>query len=77
MAKLWQNKNFYAGTTLKLRRLPKGAFLISLFMITQASSTFTSAVSKENIIGCQFHPEKSQEHGLTLLNNFIHHNFNG
>lgn len=31
---------------------------------------FPSIVSKENIIGTQFHPEKSHASGLVLLNNF-------
>ena len=34
------------------------------------SKTFTCAISKNNLVATQFHPEKSGRHGLKLLKNF-------
>lgn len=39
--------------------------------VTNYSQDFVSVISKENIIGTQFHPEISQKNGLILLHNFF------
>ena len=38
---------------------------------TDYSSKVVCSVEKENILGTQFHPEKSDKAGLTLIENFI------
>ena len=35
------------------------------------SSDIVCSVEKENIFGTQFHPEKSDQIGLKVINNFI------
>lgn len=40
-------------------------------MTTKHGIEFTSAIVKENIMGVQFHPEKSHKFGMTLFKNFI------
>lgn len=37
---------------------------------TSYGHAFASVVENENIFGCQFHPEKSQRHGLSVLKSF-------
>jgi glutamine amidotransferase len=38
---------------------------------TDYETPFVSALRKDNIIGMQFHPEKSHDQGLQLLKNFV------
>jgi glutamine amidotransferase len=38
---------------------------------SEYSYTFCSAFEKENVIGVQFHPEKSHRFGMNLLKNFV------
>ena len=38
---------------------------------TLHNSLFTSVIAKDNVAGAQFHPEKSQLHGINFLRNFV------
>lgn len=42
----------------------------SLIASTQYGEKITAAVAKKNVIGCQFHPEKSGKVGLNILKAF-------
>ena len=45
----------------------------NILATTQYGTDFASIIQNNNVIGMQFHPEKSQSTGLQLLNNFIHY----
>ncbi len=38
---------------------------------TQYNTCIHASVEKDNVYGCQFHPEKSSETGLQILKNFV------
>ena len=72
-----------AGNPL-LKGIPKDAFFyfVHSFYVSPENPAdaaavchymidFAAAVSRDNIFAVQFHPEKSQECGLTILRNFI------
>lgn len=43
----------------------------NVLAITDYGVSFNSIVAKNNIVGIQFHPEKSQTNGLQIIENFI------
>ncbi len=49
--------------------IPKDPEIIAT--LTDYGRNFVSSVIKDNIVACQFHPEKSQELGLQLLKAFV------
>tara|TARA_Y100001970_G_scaffold245152_1_gene311952 strand:+ start:4518 stop:5132 length:615 start_codon:yes stop_codon:yes gene_type:complete len=38
---------------------------------TKYCNSFVSSINKENIYGAQFHPEKSHDQGIVIINNFV------
>lgn len=47
-----------------------GAFCDSVIANTEYGAPVTAAVAKNNVMGCQFHPEKSGDVGLNILKAF-------
>lgn len=47
-----------------------GAFCDSVIAYTEYGAPITAAVAKDNVMGCQFHPEKSGDVGLNILKAF-------
>lgn len=74
----FENKSSFFGN---LPNMPDFYFIHSYRMIPNAKQKnyatcnygidFLAAIKFENIYGAQFHPEKSQTNGLTLLKNFL------
>jgi glutamine amidotransferase len=44
---------------------------VDILHTTSYENAFISAVSKDNVFGVQYHPEKSQDTGLQIFKNFI------
>jgi imidazole glycerol-phosphate synthase subunit HisH len=78
-----EGENTWKGTALK--GVPNGAemYFIHSYILqptqsehvlawtTHGGFRFPSVIGKENILGCQFHPEKSGKAGLQILQNFV------
>jgi len=65
-----------------LRGIPDGSFVYythswrapvseDTAAVTNYGGAFTAAVERDNVMGVQFHPEKSSDTGLQLLKNFL------
>ncbi len=79
----WNNVDFTQDHAI-CRGVPKGAdfyFVHSFWAqctrpeqvlgICDYGGPVTAMLARDNIVATQFHPEKSQEHGLKLLENFL------
>lgn len=84
----WNAVSFAAGEWL-FAGLPSGEsdyyFVHSFHMVcaeqgdvagtTDHGGSITAAVRRGNLVATQFHPEKSQDNGLQLLQNWLDHDF--
>lgn len=62
-----QNSKFYFIHSFALQDINKSVCCLSLYEGIQ----FASIIMKDNVIGTQFHPERSGKQGLNLINNFL------
>jgi len=65
--KIDESDYFYFVHSFNFKTLKKKEILAS----TNYNDKYTSIINKKNIVGVQFHPEKSQSSGLRLLKNFV------
>jgi glutamine amidotransferase len=66
-SEMYENARFYFVHSYYFKSLnPK-----DILCTTEYEIKFTSVVEKENILGVQFHPEKSHKFGMKLLKNFV------
>ncbi len=49
----------------------------AILATTQYGREFVTVIQKDNIFGTQFHPEKSQANGLSVLKNFVEYHSEG
>ena len=68
---LWQNipqdsRFYFVHSYCALSERPQ-----EVYGETEYSCNFTAAAGRDNVFAVQFHPEKSQHAGLTLLENFV------
>lgn len=74
-------KDFQNGLTASLDKEQRFYFVHSYYakcdkednimMTCEYGIEFAAAVIKENVMGVQFHPEKSHKYGMRLLSNFV------
>ena len=61
------NRRFYFVHSYAVECKNKGDILTT----TNYGYSFVSSFEKDNILGCQFHPEKSHKYGMKLFKNFV------
>jgi glutamine amidotransferase len=64
---LSRDARFYFVHSYHLKCLDLNDSLIE----TNYGYNFVSGIEKDNIVGVQFHPEKSHKYGMQIINNFI------
>ena len=69
--KIWENINtdssFYFIHSYRIKKAP----IDCEYATSEYGEKFISFVRKNNILGSQFHPEKSHKNGLNFLKNFL------
>ena len=63
-----KNSQFYFVHSYALKEFSKN---VKIIKSSYGNISFPAIVKENNIFGCQFHPEKSRENGLKLINNFL------
>ena len=78
-----QGRKDWRDTALKEVKLGEAVYFVHSFMSNPADPRHriadclyggvrvSAAIGRDNVFGCQFHPEKSGEVGLTILKNFL------